>query len=116
MGRVSWVCGVLVWVVLVDAVPVDSVPVDSVPKFVAPVRVAPVRVAPVRVAPVQIAVSFVVVVVAQAHQPDVPYSAKRADLAAHTRTVLVAVGTVCYSAPPCLRYCLRYCLSLTPFW
>jgi len=104
-----------VWVGLVDAVPVDSVP-----KFVAPVRVAPVRVAPVRVAPVQIAARFVVVVVvlaqAYVHQLSDPYSAKRADLAVCTRTILVAVGTVCYSAPPCLRDCLRNCFSLNPLW
>ena len=82
------------------------------------VHAAPVHISRVHAALVQIAVRFVVVVVvlaqAYVHQLSDPYSAKRAGLAVYTRIVLVAVGTVCYSAPPCLRSCLRNCLSLNP--
>ena len=76
---------------------------------------APVYAVLVPVAPVHIAAD-VVLAQAYVHHPNVPYSAKRVDPAVYTRIVLVAVGTVCYSAPPCLRYCLRNCFSLNPLW
>ena len=102
MVLVSWVRGGLVWVVLVDGVLVHAVPV---------------HISRVHAALVRIALRFVVVLAqAYVHQLSDPYSAKWVDLAVHTRIVLVAMGTVCYSAPPCLRSCLRNCLSLTPLW